>query len=83
MDCKDCENAQLRQELDRLNRELQAKRSQPQIDVSLVEILKQQIQVCTDDFNSERKDREEAVNRSKELENDVKRLLAEVCVIKV
>ena len=54
-------------------------RQKPQIDPSMVEILKQQIQVCTEDFNNERKDHEQAVNKGKQLQAEVDELKVEVC----
>lgn len=72
------ENQRLKRDVENLTRELHQRRSKPQIDASMVEILKQQIQVCTEDFNTERKDREKAVNRAKQLSDEVNRLINEV-----
>ncbi|XP_005089873.1 protein CROWDED NUCLEI 4 isoform X2 [Aplysia californica] len=85
LDHKEAENVQLRrsvQECDKLKQEVAAQRQQPQFDMSIVEILKQQIQVCTEDFNNERKDREKAVNKAKQLQEEVNRLLAENNAVK-
>ncbi|XP_059171564.1 putative uncharacterized protein MYH16 [Physella acuta] len=71
------ENQRLKRDVENLTRELHQRRSQPQYDASMVEILKQQIQVCTEDFNTERKDREQAVNRAKQLSDEVNRLINE------
>uniref|UniRef100_A0A0B6ZLP0 CCHC NOA-type domain-containing protein n=1 Tax=Arion vulgaris TaxID=1028688 RepID=A0A0B6ZLP0_9EUPU len=71
---KELENQNLRRDIANLTREITRLRSQPQFDMSLVEILKQQIQVCTEDFNTERKDREHAINRIKQLQEDINRL---------
>ena len=86
-DSKEAEIVHLRQEMGRLReqigqmgREVMAKRSQPQFDASIVEILKQQIQVCTEDFNTERRDREQAVIKGKQLQEQVHKLYTEVSV---
>ncbi|KAH9499285.1 hypothetical protein Btru_003609 [Bulinus truncatus] len=77
------ENAKLKHDIDNLTREtLQRRQQPPQFDPSIVEILKQQIQVCTEDFNTERKDREQAVNRAKILQDDNNRLNQEIVRLK-
>lgn len=76
------ENQRLKYDVENLTRELHQRRLQPDMDHSLVEILKQQIQVCTEDFNTERKDREQAVNRAKALQDEVNRLKNERDLLK-
>lgn len=78
IEAKDIENENLRKDIANLTREVNKLRAQPQYDMSIVEILKQQIQVCTEDFNTERKDREHAVNRAKQLQEEVNKLTNEV-----
>nr|KAI8768540.1 hypothetical protein BgiMline_000563 [Biomphalaria glabrata] len=75
------ENMRFKEDIDHLSRET-LKRQQQQFDPSIVEILKQQIQVCTEDFNTERKDREQAVNRSKILQDENNRLNQEIVLLK-
>ncbi|CAL1547678.1 unnamed protein product [Lymnaea stagnalis] len=76
------ENQRLKYDVENLTRESKQRRPQPEMDHGLVEILKQQIQVCTEDFNTERKDREQAVNRAKALQDEVNRLKNERDLLK-
>ncbi|GFS16673.1 TNFAIP3-interacting protein 2 [Elysia marginata] len=68
------ENMRYVQIVEELQRTLYQMRQKPQIDPSMVEILKQQIQVCTEDFNNERKDHEIVLRKKKELQAEVEDL---------
>ncbi|CAG5120537.1 unnamed protein product [Candidula unifasciata] len=77
LNAKEMENQTLKHQIMNLTREINKLRLQPPVDVSLIEILKQQIQVCTEDFNTERKDREHAVNKAKQLQDELNRVVSE------
>ncbi|RUS73091.1 hypothetical protein EGW08_019152, partial [Elysia chlorotica] len=76
-DLNRAENVRLVQIVEDLQRTLNQLRQKPHIDPSMVEILKQQIQVCTEDFNNERKDHEQALNQKKQLQAEVEKLKEE------
>lgn len=80
LNAKEMENQTLKHQIMNLTREINKFRLQPPVDVSIIEILKQQIQVCTEDFNTERKDREHAVNKAKQLQDELNRVFNEVSV---
>lgn len=65
------ENMRLAHIVEDLQRAL---RQKPQIDPSMIEILKQQIQVCTEDFNNERKDHQQVLTQKKQLQDEVEEL---------
>jgi len=68
------ENQHLREELTRVREEMTRLRNQPrprQVDEEHVQMLEQQIQICTEDFQQERGDREKAQAKVAELETEV------------
>ncbi|GFN88646.1 tnfaip3-interacting protein 2 [Plakobranchus ocellatus] len=74
---KRAENMRLVHYVEELQVTLSQLQQKPQIDPSIVEILKQQIQVCTEDFTNERKDHEAAINKNKLLQREVEGLKVE------
>ena len=68
------------QEMEKLRGELDNSQQGSRLssNAEIIEALKAQIQICTEDFESERKDREKAQARISQLEVDLEQIRREV-----